>query len=68
MQLIHIPTLFVRGKRDPMAHFVTLTEGLLDESKMTAYSWNGGHEPPNSGERGLWAQMAQRLLEILDQE
>lgn len=62
---INIPTLFVHGKSDPMAYFVNLTKGLVDERNLTTYSWNGAHEMPNSGERGMWAQIAQKVVEIL---
>ena len=68
MPLVHIPTLFVRGESDPLAHFVTLTQGLVNERKLTIYSWDGGHEVPNSGERGMWAQMAQKVVEIINEE
>ncbi|CAD6582476.1 MAG: hypothetical protein ASARMPREDX12_000951 [Alectoria sarmentosa] len=62
---ISVPTLFVHGKSDPMGYFVNLTKGLVDERNLTTYSWNGGHEMPNSGERGMWAQIAQKAVEIL---
>lgn len=63
-----IPTLFVRGESDPWAHFVALTEGLVDGRNLTVYSWKGGHEVPNSSERGMWAQIAQKMVEILNKE
>ncbi|KAF6223246.1 hypothetical protein HO133_000088 [Letharia lupina] len=66
--LVRIPTLFVRGESDPWAHFVALTEGLVDERNLTVYSWKGGHEVPNSSERGMWAQIAQKMVEILNKE
>lgn len=63
---IKIPTLFIRGQRDPLQHFVALAEGLVDKRYLTIYSWNGGHEVPNSSEGGLWSGIAQKLMEILD--
>ena len=51
-----------------MGHFVTLAEGLVDKSNLTVYSWKGGHEVPNSSERGMWAQIAQKLVAIVDKE
>lgn len=66
--LVHIPTLFVRGETDPLAHFVNMTRGLVDEKNLTLYSWNGGHESPNSSERGIWAQIAQSLVTIINKE
>ena len=64
--LVHIPTLFVRGESDPLAFFVDMAEGLVDEKNLKIYSWKGGHHPPNSSERGLWAQIAQDVIEILN--
>ena len=63
--LIRIPTLFLRGENDPLAHFVDMTKAVVDEKYLTMFSWNGGHSAPSSSERGLWAQMAQKLVEIL---
>lgn len=61
---IHIPTISVRGDGDPLGHFANLAEGLVDKSNLTTFSWRGGHEVPNSSEGSLWAQIAQRLVEI----
>ena len=66
--LVHIPTLSVRGESDPLAHFVAMAEGLVEEKNLTIYSWNGGHEPPNSSERQMWAQMAQNVVKIVNRE
>lgn len=63
---IKIPTLFIRGERDPLAHFVAFAEGLVDESCLTIYSWHGGHEVPNSSEGGMWAGIAQTLVDVLN--
>ena len=65
---IHIPTLFMRGESDPFAHFVAMTQGLVDEKNLAVYSWNGGHEMPNSSERGMWGQIAQSLVMIMNKE
>lgn len=65
---IHIPTLFMRGESDPFAHFVAMTQGLVDEKNLAVYSWNGGHETPNSSERGMWGQIAQSLVTIMNKE
>ena len=64
--LVHIPTLFIRGETDPLGFFVAMAKGLVDERNLTVYSWKGGHEPPNSSERGMWAQMAQDVGKILN--
>ena len=64
--LVHIPTLLVRGESDPLAFFIGMAQGLVDEDNLTVYSWKGGHEPPNSSERGMWAQMAQDVVDILN--
>ena len=63
---IKIPTLFIRGKSDPYAHFVSLTKGLVDERYLTIYSWSGGHEVPNSSEGSMWAGIAQNILDTLN--
>ena len=63
--LVHIPTLLVRGESDPLAFFVAMTQGLVDKKNLRVYSWKGGHEPPNSSERGMWAQIAQDVVDIL---
>ena len=63
--LIRIPTIFLRGEEDPLAHLVDMTKAVVDEKNLTMFSWNGGHSVPSSRERGLWAQMAQKLVEIL---
>ena len=64
--LVHVPTLLVRGETDPFAFFVAMAKGLVDEKNLTVYSWKGGHEPPNSSERGMWAQMAQDVVQIIN--
>lgn len=64
---INIPTLFVRGESDPWRHFVALTEGLVNKRKLIGYSWKGGHEIPNSGERGMWVGITQKLVELLEE-
>ena len=66
--LLQIPTLFLRGENDPLAHFVDMTKGVVGEKHLAIYSWNGGHSVPNSSERGLWTQIAQKMTEILDRE
>ncbi|KAM0797661.1 Alpha/Beta hydrolase protein [Usnea florida] len=66
--LVHIPTLLVLGESDPLAFFVAMAKGLVDEKNLTVYSWKGGHEAPNSSERGMWAQMAQDVVQILDRK
>lgn len=63
--LIRIPTIFLHGEEDPLAHFVDMTKGVLDEKNLTMFSWNGGHFAPSSRERSLWAQIAQKMVEIL---
>ena len=63
---IRIPMLSVRGTGDPLGQIVTLTENLVDKSCLVKYSWRGGHEVPNSTERSLWAQIAQDLVEIVN--
>ncbi len=65
---IPIPTLFVRGEGDLLKHLVTLAEGLVEKKHLTVYSWKGGHEVPNSSERGMWAQIAQKLVEIVNKD
>ena len=64
--LVNIPTLLVRGESDPLAFFVAMAEGLVDEKNLKVYSWKGGHDPPNASERGLWAQVAQDVVQILN--
>ena len=66
--LVHIPTLFVRGESDPWAHIIAMTKGLVDERHLTMYPWSGGHEIPNSSERDMWAQMAQKLVKIVNED
>lgn len=63
---IKIPILFIRGESDPFAHFVSLAKGLVGEEFLTIYTWSGGHEVPNSSEGGLWAGIAQKLVDTLN--
>lgn len=65
---VHIPTLFVRAESDPFACIIALAKGLVNPRNLTVYSWNGGHEVPNSSERGMWAQIAQKVVEVLNKE
>lgn len=64
--LVHIPTLLIRGKHDLMAHFVSYAHGLVNEKDLTVYTWDGGHGVPNSGEREVWAQIAQEAVDIVN--
>ena len=64
--LFNIPIILVRGNQDLMAHFVTFAQELVNEKSLTVYSWEGGHGVPNSSERGMWAQIAQEAVEIVN--
>ena len=64
--LIHTPTLFIYGEKDPLAHFVNLTKELVSEENLVMYSWDGGHSVPNSGQRGVWEQVARKTVEIVN--
>lgn len=64
--LVNMPVLLVRGNQDLMAHFVTFAQELVNKKNLTVYSWDGGHSVPNSSERGLWAQIAQEAVQIVN--